>query len=266
MRDSEAFLDQIPGWAGTRADVHAVVLVGSHARIEAPADEFSDLDVVLFVDDPAPYIESAEWVEAFGRPLLTFLEPTATGGQLERRVLYDSGQDVDFALVPVAVVSGLLDDAATTSVIVRGYRVLYDELGLETRLADAVHRTTEPDLAQLTHDFWYHVLWAAKKLRRGETYVAKQACDCYLKALVVELLKVGADRQRVWHDGRFLERWAPPDALAELRETYATYDAPSVAHALRATADMFARLERELGITYVDHDELTRRLDALLEP
>jgi aminoglycoside 6-adenylyltransferase len=44
------------------------------------------------------------------------------------------------------------------------------------------------EFAQLTHDFWYHPLWTAKKLRRGEVWIAKQSCDCHLKALTVRLL------------------------------------------------------------------------------
>jgi aminoglycoside 6-adenylyltransferase len=55
----DALLHEIGGWAAARADVHAAVLVGSQARTDTPADEYSDADVMLFVDDPAPYLESA---------------------------------------------------------------------------------------------------------------------------------------------------------------------------------------------------------------
>src|SRR5207244_90365 len=37
-------------------------------------------------------------------------------------------------------------------------------------------------------DFWYHAVWNARKLRRGELFVAKNACDGYLKALVLRML------------------------------------------------------------------------------
>ncbi len=211
------------------------MLVGSQARTDTPADEFSDADVVLFVDDPAPYVGSAAWLEAFGTPLLTFIEDTATGGQLERRVLFDSGLDVDFALVPTTALPQLLSDRKTAGVIARGFRILYDELDL-----------AEP----------------AKKLRRGELYYSKQMCDCNLKSRVVTLLHVRYPSP--WHDRRFLERWAPADALLELREGFATYDAPGIESALRATAALVARLERDLGVDAVDQDELARRLVDVL--
>jgi aminoglycoside 6-adenylyltransferase len=127
-------------------------------------------------------------------------------------------------------------------------------------------------LAQLANDFWYHALWAAKKLRRGELYVAKQACDGYLKALLTELLATDAREsgREPWHRGRFLERWAEPHDLAELGESYAAYDAPDIAGAIKATASMFKRLERDVSRRgfdpFVEHDEIERRLEALLDP
>jgi aminoglycoside 6-adenylyltransferase len=268
----EPFLQEVATWARGRADVHAVVLVGSQARTELPADEFSDVDLVLVVDDPAPFTGSADWLEPFGRPLLTVVEPTAVGPLLERRTLFESGLEVDFALVPADAVRALLAEPEVGVVFARGYRVLEDELELEDDLARAAHAEPAPraeaDLARLSQDFWYHVLWTAKKLRRGELYVAKQACDCYLKALLIGLL-VEAVRARdsgadTWHRARFLERWAAPADVDELRQTYAMYDADAVARALRATARMFHRLEQELGRTEVDHAEVFGRLDALL--
>ena len=67
-------------------------------------------------------------------------------------------------------------------------------------------------LAQLASDVWYHALWAAKKLRRGEVWVARACVDCYLQARLVELAALDArtldPAADTWHGGRFLERWA----------------------------------------------------------
>ena len=86
-------------WARSRDDVRAAVVVGSQARSDAPADRWSDLDVLLFVDDPERLAEDSAWVENFGSPVLTFLEPAAFGERVERRVLYETGEDVDFPLL-----------------------------------------------------------------------------------------------------------------------------------------------------------------------
>jgi aminoglycoside 6-adenylyltransferase len=245
--DAEALLAAVTDWGQERSDVRAVLVVGSRARTDTPADRWSDTDVVLVVDDPAPYLAGADWLGAFGRPLLSFVEPTAVGPFTERRVLFETGREVDFALLPVAAAMGMAQDPEVMAVLRRGFQVLVDTLGREATLRNSATpppTTGLPDqaaFAQLTHDFWYHLVWAANP---------------------------GTD---AWHRGRFLERWADPRALRELRHTYAGYDAGNLARALWATAELFQRLEGEcaerLGLALsVPHQQLRHQLGELLGP
>ncbi len=269
----------IADWARERDDVRAVVVVGSQARTDTPADRWSDLDAVLFVDDPSRLVDDEHWVGEFGTPVLTFLEPTAIGERIERRVLYEHGEDVDFPLVAAAKWRDLLPTA--TIVLGRGYRVLYDELGIEDALQELEPPPppSVPDAAafrQLASDFWYHALWTAKKLRRGEVYTAIGCLDGYLKDRLVTLLEWHAravdPTVDTWHDGRYLERWADPGALAALERAYAHYDLRDVARALWETIDLFQGLEEEtsrrLGLAAeLDHADLRRRVtDVVRDP
>jgi aminoglycoside 6-adenylyltransferase len=263
----------ITDWASERDDVRAAFVVGSQARTDAPADRWSDLDVVLVVDDPEPFVRDAAWVAEFGTPVLTFVEATALGDERERRVLYESGHDVDLPLIPLSAVDHL-DVAAP--LLARGYRVLVDKIGLEERLSSMAQRVesgggapTQAELTELASDFWYHALWTAKKLRRGEVFTAKQCLDGYLKARLVTLLEWHAHAVDpsvdTWHGGRFVERWADPGALAGLEDAYARYDLRDVARALWATIDLWEGLEREtssrLGLELeLDHPDLRRRI------
>ena len=156
----------------------------------------------------------------------------------------------------------------------RGYRVLYDELGLEDALRELepLAGPAPPDAAafrQLASDFWYHALWTAKKLRRGEVYTAIECLDGYLKERLVTLLEWHAravdPTVDTWHEGRYLERWADPGALAALERAYAHYDLRDVARALWETIDLFQGLEEEtarrLGLAVeLDHADLRRRV------
>jgi aminoglycoside 6-adenylyltransferase len=262
-------------WAREREDVRAALVVGSQARTDMPADRWSDLDVVLFVDDPRRLADDATWVEEFGRPVLTFLESTAFGDRVERRVLYEHGEDVDFPLLEAENWRALAALPEARALLGRGHRVLHDELGLEGVLEQALQETPEPVvpdaamLRELASDFWYHALWAAKKLRRGEVFTAKGCLDGYLKARLVTLLEwhAGAVDPSVdtWHGGRFLERWADPGALAALENAYARYDLRDVARALWETIDLWQGLEdetaRRLGLQVeLDHADLRRRI------
>ena len=205
MRDHERFIEQVRGWAQGRQDVGAVLVVGSAARSVVPADTWSDVDIALFVDDPAAYLQDAAWLHAFGTPLLTFIESTAVGDSLERRVLFEDGLEADFALFPVAAAGRLRADAGADEALRRGYRVLVDRVGLGPILEQSSPTTPAADapaLTQLASDVWYHALWAAKKLRRGEVWVARSCVDGYLHARLVELVAIRAR-------ARWIRRWTP---------------------------------------------------------
>lgn len=266
----------IADWARERDDVRAAVVVGSQARSDTPADRWSDLDVILVVDDPEPYASDAAWVTEFGRPALTFLEETMEG-QRERRVLYEGGEDVDLPLFPTAVLGRLEQSPGQNAahLLARGYRMLVDKIGLEERLRTAA-AAAEPsgtpaqgELDQLAGDFWYHALWTAKKLRRGEVFTALECLDGYMKARLVTMLEWHAravdPEADTWHAGRFLERWADPGALAALERAFAHYDVRDVARALWETIDLWQGLEEEtarrLGLMIaLDHADLRRRV------
>lgn len=265
----------VADWAAEREDVLALLIVGSQARAEMPADRWSDLDVVLLLEDPAPYIDESGWLSEFGEPILTFLEPTFEGSQ-ERRVLYATGEDVDFVLLPRSAVERLETTPGAAELFGRGYRLLVDRIGLGERLAQLVATASLADespsqaaFTELAHDFWYHALWTAKKLRRGEVYTALGCLDGYLKARFVTLLawhaKAVDETVDTWHDGRFLERWADPGALVALEFAYARYSVREVAHGLWQTIDLWQGLEEETARRLrfeiqLDHPDLRRRL------
>ena len=265
----------VADWARTRPDVRAAVVVGSHARIGVPADRWSDLDVILIVDDPEPYAADSTWVAEFGTPVFTFLEETPGGEQRERRVLYETGEDVDFPLFPLSALDRLESSANAAATLRRGYRVLVDRIDLEERLGRLASTTpgitaaAQGEFTELASDFWYHALWSAKKLRRGEVFTAIECLDGYMKARLITLLEWHAravdPSVDTWHGGRFLERWADPGALSALEGAFAHYDIRDVARALWETVDLFQGLEdetaRRLGLEVeLDHADLRRRV------
>ena len=153
--------------------------------------------------------------------------------------------------------------------------MLVDEIGLAERLARVaatageVPPPTQHHLTELSSDFWYHALWAAKRLRRGEVLVAKECVDGYLKERLVELLRLHAlavdPALDTWHGSRFLERWADPGALSALESAYARYELRDVARALWVTIDLWESVEletaRRLGLgAELDRAELRRRI------
>jgi aminoglycoside 6-adenylyltransferase len=60
-RSYEQLTENIVAWSHQEHDVRAALLIDSRARTDHPADEWSDLDVLLFVRDPERYVASADW-------------------------------------------------------------------------------------------------------------------------------------------------------------------------------------------------------------
>lgn len=267
----DSFLAQVAAWGRGQTDVRAIVVVGSQARISSPADEFSDVDLVLFVDQPEPYLRQDIWLRQFGKPLLTLLEAKLHAGVHERRVLFCDGLEVDFAILPAALAVAVPPE--TDVVLRRGYRILYGEIAVTDVAAGAAKGVApkQPQLDELCNDFWYHTLWAAKKLRRGELLFAKQVCDCYLTARLVDLARWRAYDRETWHTYRFFEWWAGEDIVESLSRIFARYDAADIARALRAKGERFGELENDVArrfglVTQANHREILSRLDDLLTP
>src|SRR5690242_4858289 len=70
-------LKRIVEWGTSRDDIRGVVLLGSQARRERPADEWSDIDLAVFADGPDRYLTSSDWLAPLGRVLVTTVESSA---------------------------------------------------------------------------------------------------------------------------------------------------------------------------------------------
>jgi len=270
----ERLSDRFVRWAQAEDNIRAAIVIGSRARTDHPADEWSDLDVIILANDPESYWASADWLHNVGVPWLTFIEPLPDGSGFERRVLFEGGLDVDFAPDPVAPFRRMLDEGhfggLLADLIRRGVRFLVDKEGFAKRLEQIptvpppYKPPTEPEFLNLVHDFWYHTVWTAKKLRRGELWTAKSCCDSYLKQLLRRMLEWHTRARRgasidTWMRGRFLEAWADPRAVAALPKVFAHYDEADVWRALLATMALFHWLALEtaeaLGYTYPSFGE-----------
>jgi len=126
---------------------------------------------------------------------------------------------------------------------------------------------------ELGSDFWFHALWAARKLRRGEVLTALGCLDRLLLSNLVTLLRWHAlsldPSVDTWHGTRFVERWADPGALATLETVVPGYGVRDVARGLWATIDLYQGLEEEtarrLGLEVeLDHADLRRRISEVV--
>lgn len=264
-RAYEKLIERFCDWAKDRSDIRAAVIVGSRARADHPADEWADLDIVTVTTNPEHYVLTSDWVNNFGKPLLTFIEPTSNGEEKERRVLFDGMLDVDFAIMPKERVRKLLQaggDPRTAAQISnslgRGVRVLVDKDGLAEQIRTLAapanmifpHHPKQDEFLHVVNDFLYHAVFVAKHLRRGELWWTVTCLDCYMQRLLLTMIEWHALathgwKYDTWFRGRFLEEWAEPETVKMLSEAFAHCDEEDVKHALMVTMDLFRRLANE---------------------
>jgi aminoglycoside 6-adenylyltransferase len=274
----QQLIERFVRWAEPCSDIRAAVIVGSRARVDHPADEWADLDIMIITTDPKRYLSTTDWLGNVGNFLLTFLEPTSAGDGMERRVLFEGMLDVDVAIfpeeefkrraqqftqgeIPPQIAAQILD------VFVRGMRVLVDKDGMIAELQTLISSIESPALRppsqhaflEAVNDFLYHAVFTAKHLRRGELWWTVTCLNCYMQRLLLRTMEWHAlathgGTYDTWFRGRFLEEWAPPRALKELRSAFSHYDEDDVKHALFATMNLFRWIAMEtaekLGYPY----------------
>lgn len=254
-----ALIEKITSWAENSKDVKTIFAVGSRARTDYPADEYSDLDLVMLVTNPEDYISSAQWLKNIGNYWVTFIENTAVGGGKERRVLFENALDVDFAIFSEKEFEKIIGEDEVRSVLKRGFRILYDRDGRLTYALSQVstHKQyclppKEGEYLNLVNDFWYHTVWSAKKLQRSEIWIAKSCVDCYMKEKLLRMIEwhtgaMNSWNYDTWHAGRFLDIWAEPKVKDNLPKVFSHYDKDDIGQALWATMDLFRLLAVEVA-------------------
>lgn len=226
----------------------AVIFIGSSVRSERPADEYSDLDVIIACDEPEKWLYG-NMPDMLGDVKISFVEPTIAGG-MERRILYDGSRDVDILVYDVQKLKNAVTSGEILPIMERGYLVAHDKMGIGDLLEGRCmpqngHFAIEQDeFTGMINDFWFHVVWAAKKILRGEIWVAAMCVNGYLKSHLLRVMEIDA-RMRgedTWHDGRFMEKWAMEEDIAVMMDCFGKYGRDELFGALKATARLYRKI------------------------
>jgi aminoglycoside 6-adenylyltransferase len=261
--DQSVLEQRVRAWAEARPDIRAILVVGSRARRDHPADEWSDLDLILFTTDIRLYARCMDWIGEIGDPWLC-VPFGHMDGVPEHLALFDGGHKIDFAFSPLDELRSMVEGQALSEVYERGYAVMLDKDGLAARLPAPSFRSLpidrpSEDIFLATIDaFWYHAAMVAKQIRRRELWVAKSV-DNKMKEYVLIMMEWHARATHGWdHDtwqgGRFLAEWTDSQTRHTLPNLFGHYDAADGWWALLTTIGLFRRLASEiashLGYTY----------------
>lgn len=235
-------------------NVKAVIAIGSSTRNQLKADDYSDLDLLIASDN------AEEWIygnipKQIGDLKISFVEQSL-GDVKERRLLYENALDVDLIVFTPEQLTVAIKEGVAGWVCNRGYSVLYDAMDFGNMLSESVsgeikyNGMTEDEYVNIVNDFCFHVVWASKKILRGELWTAKMCVDAYLKNYLlkmIEMYSVSMYDTDVWHDGRFLDRWADNIIKETLPKCFAHYDKADIISALSETNNLFVKLAKAIA-------------------
>lgn len=252
----DALQTRIVDWAATRDDIRAVMVAGSRARRDHPADSWSDLDLILYSSDVWAYDWPQAWLPELGTVWVTVPE-LLPDGLPEHLVLFDGGLKVDFSFLPLEKLTAPVQSGILPRMFQRGYHILLDKDSLAAQLppSPGIEPPTLPPSSevflQVVRQFWYGAYKVAIALRRGELWRAKTN-DHALKSVLLQLIEWHAQaihdwQHDTWIEGRFMHEWTDPETWQALFDTFGRFDAASGWHALDATMALFSRLATEVA-------------------
>ena len=236
------------------SEIKAVIAIGSSTRESVKADEYSDLDLIIVTDNPTSWY-SGEYPMQLGEISIGFLEPTLGNGK-EYRAIYDEDKDVDMIIFTPKQFTEAVKNGTAGWVMNRGYAFLCDKAGYSELVRAYVNpsvaspQISESEFINLINDFYFHNIWAAKKLLRGELWSAKMCVDAYLKNYLLKIIEFYCyqkDGRDVWHDGRFVDRWADDWILEKLTVCFAHYEENDIGKALVHTHELFKKLAADVA-------------------
>jgi aminoglycoside 6-adenylyltransferase len=263
--DQRRVLDQVREWATADENVRLVVLTGSVALGDA-VDELSDLDLELYVLDPAPLLDGRDWYWRFGRVLVR--EELEDPDWHPTRLVYYVDGKIDFMIAPVEAAKRGISYA-------RPYGVVLDKDGQ----ADSLQLTSEPPRPPSAAEFevcinWFFAaaLMMAKCIVRGEPWMAKvREWDANTQLLQMiewdHKARYGSEYD-TWHLGAHMRQWMDSEIVTAVGECWADFSTHNMRAALFASVALFDRLSARtatvLRIEQFDSAPVRREIDRLL--
>src|SRR5690606_37574091 len=103
--------------------IRAAFIVGSRSRVDHPADEWSDMDIILYANNSDFYLNNTDWLKKLGNIWVTFTYQTSIG-EPERLTLFEGGYQVDIVFLSSSSLYQMVKDRITPENFRRGVRVL----------------------------------------------------------------------------------------------------------------------------------------------
>lgn len=274
--NDDPVIQHLIAWANADPQIRAVIWTSTRTNPAAKTDALSDYDIILVVEDIAPFHADEGWLGDFGRVLVVYTDPIYheyDQPTFANIIQYEDGLKIDFTLMPVGLWQQIVDEPKLRDDLDVGYRVLVDKDNLSAGLAPPTYKAytvTPPDEAtylEAIELFFHEGTYVAKNLWRDELLLAKH---CFETEMRLQHLRTMLEwRAGVAHNwqiktgvyGKGLKKQLPPEVWDSLAPTYAGADIEDNWAAFFAMIAVFRDLAVAVGesLGYAYPAELHRR-------
>jgi len=258
-----SFESKFTNWALDTDDIRAAFIVGSQVRESHKADAWSDMDIVIYAQNPKYYLENDNWIKDLGNVICSFAFITA-GNDPERLTLFEGGWQVDFVIHSIENLQSIVLSKSIPNNFFRGVKVIIDKDNVSCNIlpkkfhAPVNMPVTQEKFANTIQMFWFAAIYMAKQVLRNELWIVKMR-DWDLKILMLQIVEwheqvLNGNDYDTWHAGRFIHDWVNADIYKELYKVFAHFDRVDSWDGLLASISLFKTLSQEIeektGFTY----------------
>lgn len=210
-----------------KEDTRIIAVIDYGSTSEGRGDEWSDLDLALFIRDidiDSFQSDWKEWAMQLGSLLVSFI-----GGVGKPWAVYDADPmplRVDFSFHPESELEDILD--WPNSPVSVEAMILYDDTNgrLTSLVSQLVGQSLAPrDLQakfdQVSSDFWYYLLRTYTRLQRGEHWAARHDFNFMIVGNLLALLRIEAGAVERWRGSSAstaIERVIPSERLSRMEK------------------------------------------------
>jgi aminoglycoside 6-adenylyltransferase len=256
MRSEKQMIDLILGVAQQDEYVRAVIMNGSRANPNAPADIFQDYDIVYIVTEIASFKAEPTWIDRFGERMIMQLpedmvDPPPSGDDgYAYLIQFADGNRIDLSLYPVAKIAEMERDSL--SILLLDKDGIIDPFPSPSDRDYQVQPPTAKLFADCCNEFWWVSTYVAKGLWREEISYAKAMQDQVVRPMLMKMLnwyigiKTGFSISPGKH-GKYFKQHLEPELWDQLMATYADADYDHTWDSLTQMGQLFRRVSSNVA-------------------
>jgi len=272
MRSGEEIKKMIVDYASAHERVRAVLLNGSRANPNIKPDKYQDFDIVFIVDDVNSFTSNFNWINVFGKKIISQLPNEMVIGNNENNeaatfsylMLFEDGNRIDLTLFPKDKLASHFH-LDSLSIVWLDKDQLFTNIDPPSEKDYWITQPTEKEFSDVCNEFWWVSIYVAKGLLRNEITYTKETLENYVRPMFMKMIEWYIGTQTgftvsVGKGGKFIKRYLPEETYNKILATYSDAQPQNNWNALFLMTELFGELASavsdELELNYNKTEEI----------